>query len=151
MIPNNIPRHPSLNRFVLQLTDYLDKHKFSAIDYCIIQLHAESALNAYVDARRDGMEVHAALEIANQVLFENVGESEYEFLAGILQDEFNNVVDTDNDVAMDFWVETLQMEIPDLFDGCDRSELGISLADIDSYKDSITGKIATYFTRNGLQ
>lgn len=151
MKPLNIPRRPSLNRFVLQLTDYLDQHKFSPIDYSIIQLHAESALNAFADARLDGMEVNAAIEIATQVLFENVGESEYEFLAGILQEHFNNVVDVDNDAAVDFWVDTLQIEIPDLFDECDRSELGISLADIDNYKDSITGKIATYFQRNGLQ
>lgn len=81
MIATNIPEYPSLDRYVSDVLDYMEKHKFTTTPvYQEIELQADRALDAFCEARRLGRSVDQAAEIAYQVLFENIGESEYEVI-----------------------------------------------------------------------
>ena len=51
---------------------------------------------------------------------------------------------------MDYWVNRILEDIPDLFENCEMLAYGVSAADIDINRDSIIGRITDYFTSNGL-
>ena len=66
MIATNIPEYPSLDRYVSDVLDYMEKHKFTTMpDYQEIELHADRALDAFCEARRLGRSVDQAVEIAH--------------------------------------------------------------------------------------
>lgn len=145
-----IPAYPSLNKYVASIFNYMEEHKFSnAPDYAEMEQQADRALDAFHDARLNGHSVEEAIEISNQVLFENIGESEYEIVEEILRNYFKDTVDL-SDGWMDYWVNRILEDIPYLFENCEVLAYGVSAADIDINRDSIIGRITDYFTSNGL-
>lgn len=147
----NIPPYPTLDHFTEIAIGYLDEHKFKRpIDYQEIEQQADRALDALYEARLAGHDVNDSIEIAIQVLFENIGESEFEVIQNILRTEFKDVVDAEDDQWVDYWVTRFQEEIPDLFDGCEYLAYGISAADLDINRDTIIGRIQNYFDSYGL-
>ena len=152
MIATNIPEYPSLDRYVSDVLDYMEKHKFTTMpDYQEIELQADRALDAFCEARRLGRSVDQAAEIAHQVLFENIGESEYEVIQTILTENFSDTVDLSDDGYVDYWVNRLLTDIPDLFADFEFLTYGISAADIDINRDTIIGRIKEYYESYGLQ
>lgn len=152
MIAKNIPEDPSLNRYISDVLDYMEKHKFTTLpDYQEVEFQADRALDALCDARRFGSSVDQAAEIAHQVLFENIGESEYGVIQTILTENFSDTVDHSDDGYVDYWVNRILADIPDLFADCEFLTYGISAADIDINRDTIIGRIKEYYESYGLQ
>ena len=57
----------------------MEEHKFPKTpDYSEVEQQADRAIDAFCEARLNGKSVCAASETATQILFENIGESEYE-------------------------------------------------------------------------
>lgn len=152
---NNLPPYPSLDKYILCLLSYMEEHKFPKTpDYTEVEQQADRAIDAFYEARLNGKSVNAASETAMQVLFENIGESEYEVVEKILTENFSFTVDLTEDEWVDFWVNRIIEEVPDLFDGCEFLSYGISAADIDIMTDEIIGRITNYFEIlgfNGIQ
>lgn len=151
MIVTNILEYPFLNRYVSDVLDYMAKHKFTAVpDYQEIELQAERALDAFCDARRLGRSVDQSSEIAYQVLFENIGESEYEVVEKLLNDNFKDTVDLSDEMWVEYWVNRILSDVPDLFENCEFLTYGISAADIDINRDALVGRIKEYYESYGL-
>ena len=152
MKATNIPAYPSLDKFVFAVLNYMEIHKFTKVpDYQEIELQADRAYDAWSEAIRSGHTITQAAEISNQVLFENIGESEYEVVESILKSNFKDTVDLSEDDAVTFWVNRVLSDVPDLFENCEYLTYGISAADIDINRDVIIGRITEYFESYGLQ
>ncbi len=151
----NLPPYPSLDRYILCLLNYMEEHKFPKTpDYSEVEQQADRAIDAFCEARLNGKSVCAASETATQILFENIGESEYEVVEKILTENFAFTVDLTEDEWVDYWVNRILEDVPDLFDGCEFLSYGISAADIDIMNDEIIGRITNYFETlgfNGIQ
>ena len=151
MKATNIPVYPSLDKFVFAVLNYLETHKFTKVpDYQEIEFQADRAYDAWSEAIRTGHTVTQASEISNQVLFENIGESEYEVVESILKSNFKDTVDLSEDEAVNFWVNRVLSDVPDLFEDCEYLTYGISAADIDINRDTIIGRITEYYESYGL-
>lgn len=101
MKATNIPVYPSLDKYVATVLNYMEAHKFIAVpDYQEIELQADRAYDAWSEAIRSGHTVIQAAEVSNQVLFENIGESEYEVVEGILKTYFSDTVDLSEEEAV---------------------------------------------------
>lgn len=152
MKATNIPVYPSLDKYVATVLNYMEAHKFIAVpDYQEIELQADRAYDAWSEAIRSGHTVIQAAEISSQVLFENIGESEYEVVEGILKTYFSDTVDLSEEEAVNYWVNRVITDVPDLFENCEFLTYGISAADIDINRDSIIGRITEYYESYGLQ
>lgn len=151
MKTSNLPLYPSLDRYVLCLLGYMEEHKFPKTpDYNEVEQQADRAIDAFCEARLNGSSVTQASEIASQILFENIGESEYEVIQKILVDNFSFTVDLSDDDWVNYWVNRILEEIPDVFDGCELLTYGVSAADIDIMTDEITGRITNFFESLGF-
>lgn len=151
MKATNIPAFPSLDKHVFTVLNYMQNHKFTTIpDYQEIELQADRAYDAWSEAIRNGHSVDQAAEISNHVLFENIGESEYEVIENILKSYFKDTVDLSEEQAVSYWVNQIFADIPDLFDNCEFLTYGISAADIDINRDAIIGRIKEYYESYGL-
>ena len=106
--------------------------------------------DAFCEARLNGKSVSAASETATQLLFENIGESEYEAVQQILTENFSFTVDLSEEELVDFWINRILEDIPHLFDGCELLSYGVSAADIDIMSDEIIGRITIYFESLGF-
>lgn len=148
---NNIPPYPSLDKYVLCLLGYMEEHKFPKTQDCAeVERQADRAIDAFCEARLNGRSVNAASENAMQVLFENIGESEYETIEKILTANFSFTVDLTEDEWIDYWVNRILEDVPDIFDGCELLAYGVSAADIDLMNDEIIGRITNYFETLGF-
>ena len=148
----NIPENPDLDNFASRLFKYLQDHNFQGeINYDDILEQADRAYNTMYDSQLGGRGVTLSLEIANDVLFENVGESEYEVVAQILRDNFYDTIDLSIEEAVEYWTLRILDEIEDLFDECEKFKFGISTADVDINRDRMIGRIVTFFESYGLQ
>lgn len=151
MKATNIPAYPSLDKYVATVLNYMEAHKFTSVpDYQEIELQADRAYDAWSEAIRSGHTVIQAAEISSQVLFENIGESEYEVVEGILKTYFSDTVDLSEEEAVNYWVNRVITDVPDLFENCEFLTYGISAADIDINRDAIIGRIAEYYQSYGL-
>ena len=151
MKAKNIPAFPSLDKHVFTVLSYMETHKFTTIpDYQEIELQADRAYDAWSEAIRNGHSVDQAAEISNQVLFENIGESEYEVIESILKSYFMDTVDLSEEDGVNFWVKRILADVPDLFENCEFLTYGISAADIDINRDAIIGRIKEYYESYGL-
>ncbi len=152
MKATNIPAYPSLDKYVATILDYMEAHKFTTVpDYQEIEFQADRAYDAWSEAIRSGHTVNQASEISNQVLFENIGESEYEVVESILKLYFKDTVDLSEEEAANYWANRVLADIPNLFENCEFLTYGISAADIDINRDAIIGRITEYYESYGLQ
>lgn len=141
----NLPPYPSFDKYLLVLADYFNKQRFSEIpDYAWLEERADRALSAFCDSRLNGKNVAEASEIANSILFENIGESKYRVLERILEEYFKDNIDLSEDEYVTYWVYRILEDVPDILDGCESLEYGLSPADIDMMRDEIIGRIVIY-------
>lgn len=151
MNPQYILSQITMDRYARALCRYLNEHKFNfPDDLTVILEQSDNASSAFEEARKNGASVPAASAEANQVLFQNVGESEYETVWKLLEDNFGDTIDIGNEEWLSFWTEKILDECENLFDGCEMLYFGISTADIDSMSDILIGRIKEYFETYGL-
>lgn len=140
-----------LDYYRLYLLRYLSANRYE-VDPSHPQIIANSdlALDTYENARRHGATVDAAEEAAISVLFTNIGESEFDIVADILLEQFGDTADVDYEPAAHYWTRMILDNIPHLFDGFDRCEIGIDRKELDSKRDILIGRIAQFMDDNGL-
>ena len=130
---------------------YLEEHHFPTVpDYQQLEEQADRALTALTEARLNGRSITDAVAIADEILFENIGESEYEIVREILMEYFNDTVDLSDDQWVEYWVKSILEEVTHLFDDCEQLTFGVSAADLDIHRDEIIGKITNYFEARGF-
>lgn len=151
MNPKYILSQIEMDRYARALCRYLNEHKFNfPDDISVILTQADNASSAFEEARRNGLSVPAASAEANMVLFQNVGESEYETVWNMLEDNFGDTIDLRSEEWLSFWTEKILDECENLFEGCEMLHFGISAADIDTMNDILIGRIKEYFESYGL-
>lgn len=150
---NNNPENArELDYWYLYLYNYLRDHHFTQeeLDSEIVASKADSAAECFSNARRNGYDYFGAKELSMQQLFCGIGDSVYEILADILEEDFSNDLDLSDAKWYDFWIRTLVENIPDLFEGVEETDLGYVAESVESHRYELIGRIAIYLNSNGL-
>ncbi len=141
-----------LDYFMTRLLGYLvtNKYLLDPNTHQVIQ-NVTDAENLFFEERRYGKAVTEALEIADEVLFRNVGLSQYDVVTDLLMEYYSDTFDLDTEKAMEYWTIRVLTEIPDLFDVFDNTIIGIDQLELDTNYDALVGRIVTFMSDNGLQ
>ena len=125
-----------LDYYRLYLLRYLSQNNFDiATDHPQIVANSDRALDTYEEARRNGASVPEAEELALSVLFTNIGESEFDIVADILLEYFGDTLNVDYEPAAHYWARWVLDNVPHLFDGFDRTQVGIDREELDEKRD----------------
>lgn len=150
MKKSNDGRGYDLDYYNLFLRQYLKVHHFpEAEDDLLIAARAEAAADIYVESRLAGDEVYVSSEKAIDRLLDGFEISSYEFVSGILADEFSDHIPLDEQ-SLDFWTKTMLDELQPEFKDVDLSEEYFNTNEGVIFKLVITGRIAEYFDEYGL-
>ncbi len=141
-----------LDYFMTRLLGYLvaNKYLLDPNTHQVIQ-NVTDAENLFFEERRYGKTVTEALEIADEVLFRNVGLSQYDVVTDLLMEYYSDTFDLDTEKAMEYWTIRVLTEIPDLFDVFDNTIIGIDQLELDTNYDALVGRIVTFISDNGIQ
>ncbi|WP_300805364.1 DUF1896 family protein [uncultured Duncaniella sp.] len=140
-----------LDYYRLYLLRYLSQNHYDVDPgHPQIVANANLALDMYELARRNGASVNQADEAALAVLFTNIGESEFDIVAGIILEQFGDTLDVDYEPAAHQWAQMVLDNMPGLFDGFDRMEIGIDREELDAKSDILIGRIVQFLEDNGL-
>lgn len=143
--------HLDLDYYRLYLLRYLSQNNFDiTTDHPQIAANADRALDTYEEARRHGASVPEADEKARAVLFTNIGESEFDIVADILLEQFGNTLNVDYEPAAHYWARWVLDNMPHLFDGFDRTQVGIDREELDAKRDILIGRITQFCEDHGL-
>lgn len=143
--------HLDLDYYRLYLLRYLSQNNFDIpTDHPQIAANAERALDTYEEARRHGASEPEADELARAVLFTNIGESEFDIVADILLEQFGDTLNVDYDPAAHYWARWVLDNMPHLFDGFDRTQVGIDREELDAKRDILIGRITQFCEDHGL-
>lgn len=150
MRKKNDGRGYDLDYYNLYLRRYLTERHFpEADDGFLIATRAEAASNLYVESRLAGDEVFIASEKAMECLLEGFEISSYEFVRGILIDEFSDHISLD-ERSVEFWTDTFLQELQPEFNDIELSEEFLNTNEGVIFKLVISGRIAEYFDGYGL-
>lgn len=139
-----------LDYYNLFLRQYLMTHHFpEAEDDMLIATCAEAAADTYVESRLAGDEVYVSSEKAIDRLLDGFEISPYEFVSGILADEFSDHISLDEQ-SLDFWTKTMLDELQPEFKDVVLSYEYFNTNEGVIFKIVITGRIAEYFDEYGL-
>ncbi len=141
-----------LDYFMTRLLGYLvaNKYLLDPNTHQVIQ-NVTDAENLFFEERRYGKTVTEALEIADEVLFRNVGLSQYDVVTDLLMEYYSDTFDLDTEKAMEYWTIRVLTEIPDLFDVFDNTIIGIDQLELDTNYDALVSRIVTFMSDNGIQ
>lgn len=140
-----------LDYYRLYLLRYLSQNKFDiSTDHPQIASNADRALDTYEEARRHGASEPEADEQARAVLFTNIGESEFDIVADILLEQFGDTLNVDYEPAAHYWARWVLDNMPHLFDGFDRTQVGIDREELDAKRDILIGRITQFCEDHGL-
>lgn len=140
-----------LDYYRLYLLRYLSQNNFDiSTDHLQIATNADRALDTYEEARRHGASVPEADEKARAVLFTNIGESEFDIVADILLEQFGDTLNVDYEPAAHYWARWVLDNMPHLFDGFDRTQVGIDREELDAKRDILIGRITQFCEDHGL-
>ena len=146
----NDGRGYDLDYYNLFLRNYLKLHRFpEADDELLIAARAEAASDIYVESRLSGDEVYVSSEKAIDRLLDGFEISPYDFLSGILADEFSDNISLE-DRSIEFWTYTLLEELQPEFKDVELSKEYLNTNEGVIFKLVITGRIAEYFDGHGL-
>lgn len=150
MRKKNDGRGYDLDYYTLYLHRYLTKHRFPEVDdEVLIAARAEAAANVYVESRLAGDEVFVSSEKAMHSLLNGFEISSYEFVSGILTDEFSDHISLD-ERSIEFWTDTFLQELQPEFKDIDLSGEYLNTNEGVIFKLVISGRIAEYFEKYGL-
>lgn len=140
-----------LDYYRLYLLRYLSQNNFDiSTDHPQIASNADRALDTYEEARRHGASEPEADELARAVLFTNIGESEFDIVADILLEQFGDTLNVDYEPAAHYWARWILDNMPHLFDGFDRMQVGIDREELDAKRDILIGRITQFCEDHGL-
>ena len=140
-----------LDYYRLYLLRYLSQNHYDVEpNHPQIAANADLALDMFESARRYGASVPEAEEFAMSVLFINIGESEFDIVADIILEQFGDTMNVDYEPAAHYWTQLVLDNLPGLFDGFDRCEIGIDREELDAKRDVLIGRIVTFCEDNGL-
>ncbi len=141
-----------LDYFMTRLLGYLvaNKYLLDPNTHQVIQ-NVTDAENLFFEERRYGKTVTEALEIADEVLFRNVGLSQYDVVTDLLMEYYSDTFELDSENAMEYWTIRVLTEIPDLFDVFDKTIIGIDQLELDTNYDALVSRIVTFMSDNGIQ
>lgn len=141
-----------IDYFMTRLLGYLvaNKYLLDPNTHQVIQ-NVTDAENLFFEERRYGKTVTEALEIADEVLFRNVGLSQYDVVTDLLMKYYSDTFELDSEKAMEYWTIRVLTEIPDLFDVFDNTIIGIDQLELDTNYDALVGRIVTFMSDNGIQ
>lgn len=143
--------HLDLDYYRLYLLRYLSQNNFDiSTDHPQIASNADRALDTYEEARRHGASEPEADELARAVLFTNIGESEFDIVADILLEQFGDTLNVDYEPAAHYWARWVLDNMPHLFDGFDRTQVGIDREELDAKRDILIGRITQFCEDYGL-
>lgn len=146
----NDGRGYDLDYYNLYLRRYLTVHHFPvADDDLLIAARAEAAANIYVESRLAGDEVYISSEKAIARLLDGFEISPFDFVSGILVDEFSDHISLD-ERSIEFWTYTLLEELQSEFKDVELSEEYLNTNEGVIFKLVISGRIAEYFDEYGL-
>lgn len=146
----NDGRGYDLDYYNLFLRNYLKLHRFpEADDELLIAARAEAASDIYVESRLSGDEVYVSSEKAIDRLLDGFEISPYDFVSGILADEFSDHISLE-DRSIEFWTYTLLEELQPEFKDIELSKEYLNTNEGVIFKLVITGRIAEYFDDHGL-
>lgn len=146
----NDGRGYDLDYYNLFLRNYLKLHRFpEADDELLIAARAEAASDIYVESRLSGDEVYVSSEKAIDRLLDGFEISPYDFISGILADEFSDHISLE-DRSIEFWTYTLLEELQPEFKDIELSKEYLNTNEGVIFKLVITGRIAEYFDGHGL-
>lgn len=146
----NDGRGYDLDYYNLYLHRYLTVHHFpEADDDLLIAARAEAAANIYVESRLAGDEVYISSEKAIARLLDGFEISPFDFVSGILVDEFSDHISLD-ERSIEFWTYTLLEELQSEFKDVELSEEYLNTNEGVIFKLVISGRIAEYFDEYGL-
>ena len=146
----NDGRGYDLDYYNLYLRRYLTVHHFSeADDDLLIAARAEAATDTYVESRLAGDEVYISSEKAIARLLDGFEISPFDFVSGILVDEFSDHISLD-ERSIEFWTYTLLEELQSEFKDVELSEEYLNTNEGVIFKLVISGRIAEYFDEYGL-
>lgn len=146
----NDGRGYDLDYYNLYLRRYLTVHNFSeADDDLLIAARAEAATDTYVESRLAGDEVFVSSEKAIVRLLDGFEISPYDFVSGILADEFSDHISLD-ERSIEFWTYTLLEELQQEFKDVELSEEYLNTNEGVILKLVVSGRIAEYFDEYGL-
>lgn len=150
MRKKNDGRGYDLDYYNLYLHRYLTEHRFpEADDEVLIAARAEAAANVYVESRLNGDEVFVSSEKAMHNLLDGFEISPYEFVSGILADEFSDHISLD-ERSIEFWTDTFLQELQAEFNDIELSGEFLNTNEGVIFKLVISGRIAEYFEEYGL-
>ena len=146
----NDGRGYDLDYYNLYLRRYLTVHHFpEADDDLLIAARAEAATDTYVESRLAGDEVYVSSEKAIASLLDGFEISPYDFVSGILADEFSDHISLD-ERSIEFWTYTLLEELQQEFKDVELSEEYLNTNEGVIFKLVISGRITEYFEEYGL-
>lgn len=150
MKKKNNGRGYDLDYYNLYLCRYLTEHHFpEADDEILIAARAEAAANIYVESRLAGDEVFISSEKAMDCLLDGFEILPFEFVSGILADEYSDHISLD-ERSIEFWTVTLLQELESEFKDIELSGEFLDTNEGVIFKLVISGRIAEYFEEYGL-
>lgn len=109
------------------------------------------AENAFYEQRLAGKSVPEATEMADAILFRNVGLSQFDVVTDILMDNYSDNFELDTETAMEYWTIRVLTEVPDLFEEFDPTVIGIDQLELDTNLNAVVGRIVNFMSDNGVQ
>lgn len=140
------------NYFRLYLTEYLHNNGFKIDDEValLVDTYAEEAAENYNEEISFGNTPVGAMEVAMKSLFSNVGISEMAIISDVLEENFSDLHSLDTSDEIEQTTQAYIALIPDLFDGIESVDIGLSPEGIDTTKTILTGRITEYIEQNGI-
>lgn len=141
-----------LDYFMGRLLGFLVTNKFilDPETHQVVQ-NVLDAENTFYEQRLAGKLVPEAMEIAEEMLFQNVGLSQYDVVTEILMENYSDNFELDSEKAMEYWTIRVLTEIPDLFEEFDASVIGIDRLELDTNYNAVVGRVVNFMSDNGVQ
>lgn len=141
-----------LDYFMRRLLGFLVTNKYilDPETHQVVQ-NVLDAENTFYEQRLAGKLVPEAMEIAEEMLFQNVGLSQYDVVTEILMENYSDNFELDSEKAMEYWTIRVLTEIPDLFEEFDASVIGIDRLELDTNYNAVVGRVVNFMSDNGVQ
>lgn len=151
MTDNNFDsRGYDLDYYNLFLRRYLSEHRFpEAEDDLFIASRSEHAYDVFVESRLAGDERYISNEKAMAALYAGFEMSPYDFISGLLLDEFQDNISLE-DESIEFWTYTFIDELKDEFKGITLGAEFFNTSDGEVFRLTVIGRITLFFEEYGL-
>lgn len=139
-----------LDYYNLFLRRYLLEHRFpEAEDDLFIATRSDHAYDVFVGSRLAGDEWYISNEKAMAALYAGFEMSPYDFVSGLLLDEFQEHISLEEE-SIEFWTYTFLEELREEFKGITLNEKFLSTDEGEVFRLTVIGRMTLFFEENGL-